>query len=271
VLRDPEVIMFANPQAYETFMGRWSRALAPLLVEFAGIPDGALVLDLGCGTGALASSIAAANARCRVIAIDPSLEYVEHARRANTCPGRVEFQTGDAQQLQFPDGTFDCCVSSLVFNFIPDQPKALNEAVRVTKPGGRIAAAVWDYGDGMEMLRVFWDAVMARDPAVAARDERRMPLCRSGALHKLWTNAGLAEVSETWLEITMQFDSFPDFWDPFLLGQGPAGVYVQNLGPVARQDLRDEVKRRLGLLSESAPFELPARACAVRGSVPAHR
>jgi SAM-dependent methyltransferase len=262
--------MFANPEAYESFMGRWSRVLAPLLVEFAGIPDGALVLDLGCGTGALASSIAAANARCRVIAVDPSPEYVEHARRANAYPDRVEFKTGDAQRLEFADATFDGCLSSLVFNFLPDRRKALGEAVRVTKPGGRIAAAVWDYGEGMEMLRVFWDTVMARDPAVA-RDERRMPLCRSGALHELWTNAGLVEVFDTWLEITMKFDSFPDFWDPFLLGQGPAGVYVRNLDPVARQDLRDEVKRRLGLLSESAPFELPARACAVRGSVPAGR
>jgi ubiquinone/menaquinone biosynthesis C-methylase UbiE len=260
--------MFGNAQAYERFMGRWSRWVAPPLVEFADVPDAVRVLDVGSGTGSLAFAIARKNVRAHVSGIDPSAEYVEYAKSGNPFPERVEFQTGDAQQLRFSDATFDASLSLLVFNFIPDPRKALQEIKRVTKPGGRVSAANWDYSSGMQMLRVFWDAAVSLEPSAEKLDEKHMPLCRASELTKLWTQAGLQEVRETALDFTMRFESFADYWDPFLLGQGPAGAYVQTIGDVRLGALREEVKRRLPLAGENRAFELPARAWAVCGTVP---
>lgn len=262
--------MFGDAEAYERFMGRWSRRLAPLLVDFANPPATGRMLDVGSGTGALAFAIAAKRARCRVLGIDPSKEYVEFAKSANDFPGRVSFQTGDAQQLSFSDAAFDSSLSLLVFNFIPDGNKALREVSRVTKPGGCVSAAVWDYGSDMRMLRTFWDAAVSLAPAAEKFDESHMPLCRGGELEEFWQQGGLQQVTARPLDITMRFDSFADYWGPFLLGQGPAGGYVRNLNADHRQTLRDEVKRRLSLRSEHAPFSLLARAWAVRGIVPDH-
>ena len=156
----------------------------------------------------------------------------------------------------------------LVFNFIPDPGKALREVTRVTAPGGRIAAAVWDYGAGMRMLRVFWDSAVSVDPQADAADERHMPLCRKGELADLWKKAGLLSVDEQPLDFTMHFQSFADCWDPFQMGQGPAGAFTRSLQPDRLKTLRDELKRRLRLSSENAVFDLPARAWAVRGTVP---
>jgi len=155
----------------------------------------------------------------------------------------------------------------LVFTFIPDPAKALAGMRRVTKPGGRIAAATWDYGAGMRMLRVFWDAAASVDPNARERDEKHMPLCRAGELQRLWMEAGLTDVREQPLDIAMRFENFADYWDPFLLGQGPAGAYVQSIDGGRRQALRAAVKRRLALASEDSSFALPARAWAVRGTV----
>ena len=132
-----------------------------------------------------------------------------------------------------------------------------------------MAAAVWEYGDGMRMLRIFWDAAAAVDPASEKLDEKHMPLCRAGELSGLWKQGGLDRVQEQPLDITMKFASFQDYWDPFLLGQGPAGAYVKRLDPGKVALLRDETKRRLKLTGESIPFTLPARVRAVRGLVPA--
>jgi SAM-dependent methyltransferase len=263
--------MFADAEAYDRFMGRWSRLMAPLLVDFAALPDGGRVLDIGSGTGALAFEVLRGKAAARVTGIDPSKEYVTYATSKNPAPGRAEFQVGDAQALPFDAATFAASVSLLVFNFIPDPAKALREVRRVTRPGGPVAAAVWDYGDGMRMLRVFWDAVVETDPAAAKRDEKHMPLCRQGELSKLWKEGGLENVGERPLEIAMAFASFADFWDPFLLGQGPAGAYVRALQPDRVQTLRSAVKRRLGIAAESDRLNLPARVWAVRGTAPAAR
>ena len=259
--------MFGNAEAYERFMGRWSRELAPMLVDFAGVPDGARVLDIGSGTGALARAIAERKAKCQVVGIDPSSEYVTYAAAQNKTGGRVQFQVGDAQQMRFPNAAFEASVSLLVFNFIPDPMKALGEVSRVTKLGGIVSAAVWDYGAGMRMLRVFWDAAGAVDPASAKADESHMPLCRAGELGRLWRQGGLEQVAERPLEFTMRFASFADCWEPFLLGQGPAGAYVKTLPGARLAAIRSEVKRRLSLRSEALPFLLPARAWAVRGRV----
>ncbi len=260
--------MFGDAQAYERFMGRWSRLVAPALVEFANIPDEARVLDVGSGSGSLSFTIARKRARSQVSGVDPSAEYVQYANGNNPYQKRVEFHSGNAQQLPFPGATFDASLSLLVFNFIPNPGEALQEIRRVTKPGGRISAATWDYSGGMRMLRLFWDAAVSLDRDAEERDEKHMPLCRAGELANLWEQAGLEEVRESPLDVTMRFESLEDFWDPFLLGQGPAGAYVQTLGGASRlKALHAEVKRRLPLTSDDAPFELPARAWAVRGTV----
>ena len=257
--------MFGDAEAYERFMGRWSRRLAPLLVDFAGVPDGARVLDVGSGTGALASAIAKRNGRSHIVGIDPSREFIAHATSRNPFPDRASFQVGDAQQLSFPDAAFDACLALLVFNFIPDPKKALLELRRVTKAGGVIAAANWDYAEGMRMLRVFFDAARSVDPAGKV-DESRMPLCRAGELSELWSQAGLRNIREQPLEITMRFQSFGDYWEPFLLGQGPSGAYARSLNRDRLQALRDAVKQRLSLSDEGRPFALTARAWAATGS-----
>jgi SAM-dependent methyltransferase len=259
--------MFADALAYQRFMGRWSSMLAPLLVDFSGLPDSGRILDVGSGTGALTFSIAERRPHCRLVGIDPSKEYVDYANSKNPFRDRVQFQVGDAQRLKFSDAAFGNSLSLLVFNFIPGPAKALSEVRRVTQPGGWISAAVWDYGAGMKMLRAFWDAAAAVDPSAGKRDERNMPLCHAGELSNLWKQGGLAKIEERPLEIPLRFESFADFWDPFLLGQGPAGSYVSSLSDDRRKALRNELQRQLAIRVEGAPFSLPARAWAVRGMV----
>ena len=242
-----------------------------LLVDFTDLQDTGRVLDVGSGTGALAFSIAKLRVHCQVIGIDPSKQYVGYANSRNPFPDRVRFRVGDAQKLRFSDATFENSLSLLVFNFIPDRKRALREVSRVTKPGGCVSAAVWDYGAGMRMLRVFWDAAGTVDPTAQKFDELHMPLCRAGELGEFWKQGGLERVEERPLDITMRFESFADYWDPFLLGQGPAGAYLRNVDGDRRQALRGEVKRRLALSEENAPFSIPARAWAVRGIVQSRR
>jgi SAM-dependent methyltransferase len=260
--------MFGKAEEYERFMGRWSRLVAPLLVDFSDLPDRGRVLDVGSGTGSLAFAIAERKIRVRVVGIDPSKEYVAYANSRSPFPDRVSFQAGDAQQLDFPDAAFDASLSLLVFNFIPDPGKALLEVRRITKPGGRISAAVWDYSAGMRMLRTFWDAAVAIDAGAERLDEKHMPLCHAGELSDLWRRVGLENVREQAIDITTGFKSFGDYWDAFLLGQGPAGSYVASLDRDKLQALRSEVKRRLSLSAEDTPFVLPARVWSVRGTVP---
>ncbi len=250
-------------------MGRWSRALAPLLVQFAGVRDRDAVLDVGSGTGALTAAVAAVAPSSRIVGIDPSAAFVAFAQARH--PRRlVQFEVGDAQQLPVADGSFDRTLSLLILNFIPDPEKALKEMVRVTRLGGTVAAAVWDYGEGMEMLRVFWDEAIAVRPDMDAKDERHMPFARSSDLADLWRKLRLQDVSSTALTIETRFSSFDDYWVPFLEGQGPAGAYVTTLPETDREQLR---LRLLGRLIGDGPdrqIELHARAWAVRGTVPPH-
>jgi SAM-dependent methyltransferase len=264
-LADPQDSMFSAGDAYERFMGRWSRELAPLLVRFAGVRDGDSILDIGSGTGALAGAAAAAAPSSAILGIDPSEAYVAFAQR-RLGGGRVRFEVGDARQLRLADAGFDRTLSLLVLNFVPDPANALREMIRVTRPGGTVVAAVWDYDQGMEMLRIFWDEAVALDPAIDSRDERHMPLCRRGELAALWRDQGLEDVSEDALTIETRFASFDDYWSPFLEKQGPAGAHVAALSSSGREALRLRLRRRLLGDGPDRAIVRTARAWAVRGT-----
>jgi SAM-dependent methyltransferase len=259
--------MFSGGDAYERFMGRWSRELAPRLVAFAGVRDGDAVLDVGSGTGALVAAVAATNPSSRIVGIDPAASYVAFAR-ARHGGGRITFEIGDAQRLGFADRRFDRTLSLLVLNFIPDRVKALSEMVRVTRRGGTVASVVWDYGEGMEMLRLFWDEVVALKPSGDRRDEKHMPLSGRGELGAIWRAQGLDDVVEQPLTTQTRFSSFDDYWQPFLEGQGPAGDYVATLTAPEREQLRLRLRRRLLGDAADRTIVLTARAWAVRGVVP---
>jgi SAM-dependent methyltransferase len=247
--------MFSESDGYERFMGRWSRLLAPMFVSFAGVTEGDRVLDVGSGTGALAAAAQAIQS-VLVTGVEPAPAYVRYAREHED--GR--FEVGDALALPFADDAFDRTLSMLVLNFVPDPVAALQEMMRVTRAGGVVAAAVWDYGDGMQMLRTFWDAAVTLDPDAAPRDERHMPLCTRGALSQLWRTQGLQHVDEQPLTIEMGFASFDDYWQPFLCGQGPAGVYVSSLSESGRCALESNLRSGVNLSQR-------ARAWAVRGGL----
>jgi SAM-dependent methyltransferase len=257
---------FSDARAYDRFMGRWSRRLAPVFLDFVDIANDARVLDVGCGTGALTMTIANRKTASKVVGVDLSREYIEYCRTQNPL-NRVRFEVSDAQNLGFPDGAFDAAVSMLVLNFVPNPNRAVAEMKRVTAPGGRVAAAVWDYGEGMQMLRAFWGAAVALDSDAESKDEKHMPLCRRGELKQLWTDTGFARIDERPLEIRMDFASFNDYWEPFTLGEGPAGAYVTGLNAAQRDALRDEIKKRLNVSKDADPVSLIARAWAVRGDV----
>jgi len=261
--------MFTNAYSYDQFMGRWSRLVAPRLVEFAKIPDcDGIILDAGCGIGALALTIAGLRRRYCVLGVDISEEYIRYAESHNNHPDRVHFRVGDVQNLTFSDAAFHYSLSLLMLNFIPNGSQALSEMARVTRPGGQIVGAVWDYGDCMDMLRFFWDAAVVVDPTASNLHEKNMPLCRRGELSDLWKSAGLTNIVEKPLDIDMNFKSFHDYWRPFLMGQGPAGAYVKQLGYDRLAILREQLKRKLEVQDESAPFTLQGRVWAVRGFVP---
>jgi hypothetical protein len=150
---------------------------------------------------------------------------------------------------------------------VPDPVRAVNEWIRVTKPGGTVSAAVWDYGQGMEMLRAFWDEATALEPAIGGRDEAHMPLCRRGELAALWTSARLEDVEEVPLVVALQFESFDDYWAPFLLGQGPAGAHAAALPQDGQAALRERLRARLLGVRPDGPIEMRARAWAVKGVV----
>ncbi|MBI4205448.1 MAG: methyltransferase domain-containing protein [Betaproteobacteria bacterium] len=264
---DAEAKMFTMSAGYERFMGRWSRILAPAFVAFAGVKDGDRVLDVGTGTGALASALEAVVKSGEVVGIDPSEGFISYAKK-NAKSGRSRFEIGDAQALQFKDGSFDQTMALLVMNFIPDHNKAIAEMRRVTRPDGVVSACVWDYNAGMQMLRFFWDEVVALDPAMAPKDERHMKLSREGQLAELWKKAGLMNVQEKPLVIDQAYTSFNDYWEPFLKGAGPGGAYVVSLSEDRRQQLEDRIRKRLLGDRGDGAFVLKVQAWCVRGEVP---
>lgn len=255
--------MFADAQAYDRFMGRWSAALAPLFLDAAlrgGAPP-ASVCDVGSGPGALSVEVLNRHPDCRVTAVDPSPQAVAAARQR--LGDRARVLEGGAQDLPLGDDEVDAALALLVLNFVPDPQAGVVEMARVTRPGGVVGAAVWDYASGMAMLRTFWDAAAHLWPG--AEDEALARPGSSGGLEPLLAAGGLDDVAGGTLAVPMRFSSFDDYWQPFLGGIGPAGTYVADLDDDRRETLRAELERRLG----DGPIEMTSTAAWASGVVPA--
>ncbi|TXS41880.1 class I SAM-dependent methyltransferase [Streptomyces sp. uw30] len=257
--------VWTSGAAYERYMGRWSRLVAREFLAWLDRADALRWLDVGCGTGVLSALVAQRHRPRDVLGCDRSEGFVTAAARAVRGP---RFVVGDALALPVRDGAFDVAVSGLTLNFLPEPTAAVRELARAVRPGGLVAAYVWDYGDGMGLLHHFWTAAASADPAAAALDEaRRFPDCRPEALHSLWTDAGLNSISTTPVEVPTVFCDFADLWDPFLAGQGPAPGYVASLTPAARDRLRDALRAAVPVAPDGS-VPLTARAWAVRGVRP---
>ncbi|HEV2565527.1 MAG TPA: class I SAM-dependent methyltransferase [Microvirga sp.] len=258
-----------SADAYERLMGRWSRLLAGPFLDFAGLEAGERVLDVGCGTGSLTFTLPQVADIGRIDGIDYSETYVEAARARNTDP-RITIARGDACTLPFEDRTFDRALALLVLHFIPESDQALREMARVTRPGGVVAAAVWDSYGGMSYQRMFWDTAAALDPsAAAARHESYFkPLTRPGEMRALWTGIGLADVTEIPLMIRMEFPDFEDFWSPYADGEGPLGKYVTGLDEGRRTAFQHALRASYEAGEPDGPRSFAAVAWACRGVVP---
>ena len=254
--------------AYERVMGRWSRRLAELFLDFTGEVGGDC-LDLGCGTGHLAAAILRRAPDARVTGVDFAPAYVAYAQARDDVSGTT-FQVGDACALDFPDARFDRVLSLLMLHFVPRAADAVAEMRRVTRPGGVAAATVWDARGGMVANRLFFDTAAMLDPvADAMRSQNYVrPMTRPGELGAAWRAAGFADVAEAYLTIRMEFAEFADFWSPYLGGQGPGGVYVAGLEPQARERLKEHVRRAYLDGEPDGPRSYACSAWAVRGVAP---
>jgi SAM-dependent methyltransferase len=258
--------MWAAGEAYEPYVGRWSRLVAAEFLDRLGVPHGARWLDVGCGTGALSGAILGRCSPASVLGVDPSEGFLAYARRQVADP-RAEFRQGDAQTLPVEDAAFDAVVSGLVLNFVPDQAKAVREMRRAARPDGTVAVYVWDYAGGMQMMRRFWDVAAALAPAGAdGRDEAlRFPLCNPGPLRLLFEGAGLQRVQVTGIEVPTVFRDFDDYWTPFLAGGAPAPIYCMSLDEERRAALRERLRATLPAEPDGS-IPLSARAWAVQGT-----
>lgn len=250
---------------YERYVGRWSRRVAPLFLDWLDIPAGRRWLDVGCGTGALCAAILDDCAPAALVGVEPSEGFLEVARRR--LGSRATLLPGNAAALALAPSSVDVAVSGLVLNFIPDLPAALAEMTRVTTPDGTIAAYVWDYAGKMDLMRVFWDTAVELDPAIASMDEgTRFPICRPDALVAAFATAGLAAVDTVAIDIPTAFADFDDYWRPFLGGQGPAPAYAVALDDDARDRLHERLRGRLAQWPGGLQA-MSARAWAVRARV----
>ena len=258
---------WSDAQAYESYVGRWSRQIAPQFLAWVGLPPEASVLDVGCGTGALSESALRAGAKA-IHGIDLSVDHVEHARTSLGARPNTRFEVADAMALPFTERSFDAAVSGLVINFVPEPSQAVREMRRVVRPNGRVAAYVWDYSGKMEMMRHFWDAARKVDPTRAATlDEGlRFPVCTKKNLERLFRDADLKTVEAGHIDQPTVFSGFDEFWKPFLGGQGPAPAYCASLDQKTRKALREEVRRRVPKRPDGS-IHLVARALTVRGTV----
>ncbi len=255
---------WASGDKYEPYVGRWSRLIAPKFLEWLAIPAGSSWLDVGCGTGALSQTILEVAEPAKVKGVDRSDNFVDYAQ-AHTNDKRAEFEVGDAQALTVESESFDAVVSGLVLNFIPKPELVVAEMTRAARKGGVVAVYVWDYAEGMQMIRHFFDAAAVLDPNSVELDEGpRFPICHPEPLKQLFEAAGLVNVEVRPIEVSTIFQDFDDYWSPFLGGQGPAPSYAMSLSEERRSALRERIRAGLPFASDGS-IPLVARAWAVKG------
>ena len=243
-------------EAYDRFMGRYSLLLSPQFADFAGVRKGQRVLDVGCGPGALTAELVRRLEPSAVAAVDPSEPFVAAAR--SRYPG-VDVQRASAEDLPFPDDSFDASLAQLVVHFMSDPIAGLKEMARVTRQGGVVTACVWDHAGGHGPLSLFWQAARELNPDV--HDESRLAGSREGHLGELFDAAGLHEIEESALSASLEHASFGEWWEPYTRGVGPAGVYVAGLDAERQADLRE----RCQALLPDGPLVINAGAWAARG------
>jgi SAM-dependent methyltransferase len=260
----PQSAFHVPAEAYDRFVGRYGHALAARLIQWAGVEPGDRALDVGCGPGALTGALVALLGADRVSAVEPSTAFAAACRQRY--PGAC-VEIARAESLPFPDRSFDCALAQLVVNFMDDPDAGVREMKRVTRVGGSVAAAVWDYQGEMTLLRHFWDAAAAIDEGAALRDEARlMRLCTPGALEDLWRRAGLTQIESDGATVAARYTDFDDLWRPLESGVGPAGAFLIAQPVERRRALQHEMRRRLGV--GDGAFELSARAWIITGRVP---
>jgi SAM-dependent methyltransferase len=258
---------WAKGDSYERYVGRWSRAVASEFVRWLAVPPDQDWTEVGCGTGALTSTILALAAPRRLRAYDLSAGFLATARQYVT-DTRVVFEQSDATSLPEPDGVSHATVSGLMLNFVPEPLRAIAEMRRVTVPGGTVGVYVWDYAGEMQLMRIFWDAAVELDPRAGELDEGlRFPLCKPGPLRELFASAGLQAIQTRAIDVPTDFENFDDYWEPFLGGQGPAPGYVNSLETPRRAELESLLRERLPIQRDGS-IHLVARAWAIRGEVP---
>jgi len=258
--------LWSSGDAYEKYMGRWSRRIAPHFLDWLSVPAEANWIDIGCGTGVLSSTILARCIPTSVVGIDPSEAFVE-AARSQVSDSRFRCQQGNGEALPFEDGEFAVAVSGLVLNFVGDKNKTVAEMKRVVRPGGRVALYVWDYAGHMQIMRYFFDTAAELDAGAREFDDGvKAPICRPGPLSNLFKEAGLADIEVQYLDIPAAFDNFEDYWMPFLGGTGSAPKYCTSLAPDAQTRLREKLRRRLPT-GPDGEILLAVRAWAIKGRV----
>ncbi len=255
--------LFDSGSDYEFFMGRWSRLIAREFLQGLGASPGLEWLDVGCGTGALVDAVLELADPKAVAGVDPSPDFA-HAL-SERLGEHADIRVAGGEDLPFADGTFDAVVSGLALNFIPDPLAAVVEWGRVCRPGALIGAYVWDYADGMEFLRIFWDAAIELNPAAQPLDEAaRFPICQPDRLADLFEEANLSGVQAGSVEVATAFRDFDDYWAPFTKGQGPAPSYVASLARADRDRLEETLRSTISQSSDGA-IELAARAWTITG------
>jgi SAM-dependent methyltransferase len=251
-------VAFDSADAYARFMGRFSEPLSRVFADYAGLGTASRVLDVGCGPGVLTAVLVDRYGVDAVSAIDPSEPFVEAARRRVP---EVDVRVGTAESMPYDDSSFDAALAQLVVHFMADPVQGLREMARVTRPGGVVAACVWDHSGDRGPLSTFWSIV--RDLDRDANDESTLAGARPGALADLFGAAGLTDIEDSTLEVTVGLDGFEDWWEPYTMGVGPSGDYVARLSPERVERLRAAAKERV----PDGPFELTVSAWAARGTV----
>ena len=258
--------LWASGDAYEPYVGRWSRLVGREFVDWLALPRDIRWLDVGCGTGALSQVILGRCSPRELIGVDPSEGYLDFARDRVIDP-RIGFRVGRAEALPVEDAEFDAAVSGLVLNFVPDKKRAVAEMRRAVRRGGAVAGYVWDYAGEMQLMRHFWDAAVALDPDARELDEgRRFPICKPEPLSQLFKGAGLRGIATRAIDVPTIFKDFNDYWSPFLGGQAPAPGYCMSLSEERRAALRERIQASLPVQADGS-IHLIARAWAVRGVV----